>query len=159
MLPPNGSRLSCGRLARRRKGVGRESVPARAQRSVPLKRSPPGSFKRLLGAGSMHFVTDQWLRSGADYGVSSRWPARAGRVRSVREQQEQNGVLNAMGSRRDVRTPGSDGSSNSSVESRIGRGQDLQLRDVRCTGTVEADAELNESTEPGLTEELRIDRV
>src|SRR5205814_1961680 len=29
--PPNGSRLSCGRLARRRKVVGRQSVPARAQ--------------------------------------------------------------------------------------------------------------------------------
>src|SRR5438034_385894 len=30
-LRPNGSRLSCGRLARRRKGVGRQSVPARAR--------------------------------------------------------------------------------------------------------------------------------
>ena len=30
-VPPNGSRLSCGRLARRRKAVGRQSVPARAQ--------------------------------------------------------------------------------------------------------------------------------
>src|SRR5204862_7813063 len=29
--PPNGSRLSCGRPARRRKGGGRQSVPARAQ--------------------------------------------------------------------------------------------------------------------------------
>ena len=27
--PPNGSRLSCGRLARRRKGVRRQPVPAR----------------------------------------------------------------------------------------------------------------------------------
>src|SRR6184192_1109119 len=27
--PPNGSRLSCGRLARRRKGVGRSPCPAR----------------------------------------------------------------------------------------------------------------------------------
>src|SRR5439155_14957125 len=35
--PPNGSRLSCGRLARRRKSSGRQSVPARAQRSVSLK--------------------------------------------------------------------------------------------------------------------------
>ena len=33
---PNGSRLSCGRLARRRKGAGRQSVPARAQRSGSL---------------------------------------------------------------------------------------------------------------------------
>ncbi len=31
---PNGSRLSCGRLARRRKGVGRQSEPARAQHSA-----------------------------------------------------------------------------------------------------------------------------
>src|SRR2546426_9807195 len=35
--PPNGSRLSCGRLVRRRKGVGRQSVPARAQHSASLK--------------------------------------------------------------------------------------------------------------------------
>ena len=34
---PNGSRLSCGRLARRRKGEGRQSVPARAQHSASLK--------------------------------------------------------------------------------------------------------------------------
>src|SRR5256885_1429141 len=31
--PPNGSRLSCGRPARRRKSSGRQSVPARAQHS------------------------------------------------------------------------------------------------------------------------------
>src|SRR5437016_4232736 len=35
--PPNGSRLSCGRLARRRKGSGRQSVPARAQHSASFK--------------------------------------------------------------------------------------------------------------------------
>src|SRR5205809_8095678 len=35
--PPNGSRLSCGRPARRRKGAGRQSVPARAQPSAFLK--------------------------------------------------------------------------------------------------------------------------
>jgi len=29
VLPPNGSRLSCGRLARRRKIVGRSPCPAR----------------------------------------------------------------------------------------------------------------------------------
>ena len=34
MVLPNGSRLSCGRLARRRKGVGRQSEPARAQHSA-----------------------------------------------------------------------------------------------------------------------------
>ncbi len=68
-------------------------------------------------------------------------------------------MLNAMASRRHLRTPGSDRSSNGSVESRIGRGQDFQLRDVGRTGTVEPDAELNESTQPSLTEELRIDRM
>jgi len=35
-LPPNGSRLSCGRPAHRRKDVERQSVPARAQHSVSL---------------------------------------------------------------------------------------------------------------------------
>src|SRR6266446_2236213 len=35
--PPNGPRLSCGRPARRRKGSGRQSVPARAQHSASLK--------------------------------------------------------------------------------------------------------------------------
>ncbi len=34
---PNGSRLSCGRPARRRKAVGRQFVPARAQHSASLK--------------------------------------------------------------------------------------------------------------------------
>ncbi len=47
---PNGSRLSCGRLARRRKGRGRQSVPRQGHNTpLPLKRSPPASFKRLLG--------------------------------------------------------------------------------------------------------------
>src|SRR5204862_422272 len=35
--PPNGSRLSCGRIARRRKAVGRQSAPARAQHSDSFK--------------------------------------------------------------------------------------------------------------------------
>src|SRR5438094_8851437 len=35
--PPNGSRLSCGRLARQRKGVGRSPCPARAQHSDSFK--------------------------------------------------------------------------------------------------------------------------
>jgi hypothetical protein len=49
-LPPNGSRLSCGRNARRRKSSGRTSVPRQGHNTpVPLKRSPPASFKRLLG--------------------------------------------------------------------------------------------------------------
>src|SRR2546426_1259852 len=51
-LRPNGSRLSCGRLARQRKVVGRQSVPRRGHNTpVPLRRSPPVSFKRLLGSG------------------------------------------------------------------------------------------------------------
>src|SRR3989442_1148980 len=46
---PNGSRLSCGRPARRRKDVGRQSVPRQGHNTpLPLKRSPPVSFKRLL---------------------------------------------------------------------------------------------------------------
>ena len=49
-VKPNGSRLSCGRLARRRKGEGRQSVPRQGHNTpVPLERSPPASFKRLLG--------------------------------------------------------------------------------------------------------------
>src|SRR5438034_6475052 len=49
--PPNGSRLSCGRPARRRKGGGRQSVPRQGHNTpVPLKRSLPASFKRLLGS-------------------------------------------------------------------------------------------------------------
>src|SRR5438477_2208263 len=48
---PNGSRLSCGRLARWRKTVGRQSVPRQGHNTpLPLKRSPPVSFKRLLGS-------------------------------------------------------------------------------------------------------------
>src|SRR3989442_892296 len=35
--PPNGSRLSCGRPACRRKVAGRPSVPARAQHSVSFR--------------------------------------------------------------------------------------------------------------------------
>src|SRR5207302_2439694 len=47
---PNGPRLSCGRVARRRKAVGRQSVPRQGHNTpFPLKRSPPVSFKRLLG--------------------------------------------------------------------------------------------------------------
>jgi len=50
--PPNGSRLSCGRLARRRKSSGRQSVPRQGHNTpLPLRRSSPGSFKRMLGGG------------------------------------------------------------------------------------------------------------
>src|SRR5207248_2782609 len=51
--PPNGSRLSCGRIACRRKGVGTKSVPRQRHNTpIPLERSSPGSFKRMLGSGS-----------------------------------------------------------------------------------------------------------
>src|SRR5438093_10020797 len=57
--PPNGSRLSCGRLARRRKAVGRQSVARQGNNTpLPLKRSPPVSFKRLLG-GKLQF--QKWV--------------------------------------------------------------------------------------------------
>src|SRR5438034_8266896 len=50
VLLPNGSRLSCGRLARRRKGGGRQPVSRRGHNTpFPLERSSPASFKRLLG--------------------------------------------------------------------------------------------------------------
>src|SRR5207245_487435 len=45
-LLPNGSRLSCGRLARRRKAARRESVPASAQHSA----SPRAITARQLQA-------------------------------------------------------------------------------------------------------------
>ncbi len=62
-VPPNGSRLSCGRPARRRKGVGRSPWPRQGHNTpLPLERSPPVSFKRLLGAriwsrGALGFQT------------------------------------------------------------------------------------------------------
>src|SRR5438046_814644 len=46
---PNGSRLSCGQLARRRKCAGRCPCSARAQHSASFKAITPASFKRLLG--------------------------------------------------------------------------------------------------------------
>src|SRR6266566_7117997 len=48
--PPNGSRLSCGRLARRAQW-SRTIVRARPGTNtlLPLERSPPATFKRLLG--------------------------------------------------------------------------------------------------------------
>src|SRR2546425_7838 len=44
-----GIALRLGGSRPRARAVGRQSVPARAQYSVSLKRSPPASFKRLLG--------------------------------------------------------------------------------------------------------------
>ena len=50
-VAPNGSCLSCGRLASRRKSSGRQSAPGQGHNTpFPLKRSPPASFKRLLGS-------------------------------------------------------------------------------------------------------------
>ena len=58
-MQPNGSRLSCGRLARRRKGSGRQSVPRQGHNTpLPLKRPPPASFKRLLGSDERDASTD-----------------------------------------------------------------------------------------------------
>src|SRR5207248_11350363 len=49
-VTPNGSRLSCGRPARRRKAAGRSPCPARGTTlRFPLERLAPASFKRLLG--------------------------------------------------------------------------------------------------------------
>src|SRR5205823_14972897 len=45
--PPNGSRLSCGRPARRRKSSGRQSVPARAQHSASFKATSAGRAPAL----------------------------------------------------------------------------------------------------------------
>src|SRR2546426_4494944 len=62
--PPNGSRLSCGRLARRRESSERTSAPAKgANTPLPLERSPPATFKRLLGAALRHAVS--WHVNGA----------------------------------------------------------------------------------------------
>src|SRR5213079_1727325 len=58
---PTGSRLSCGRPARRRKGVGRRPCPIRGTTlGFPQKRSPPAGVKRLLGGlgGTIEEVYD-----------------------------------------------------------------------------------------------------
>jgi len=56
---PNGSRLSCGRPARRRKGVGRQSVPVRAQHSASFRaitaRQLQALVRRLPGATAPNF--------------------------------------------------------------------------------------------------------
>src|SRR6266513_1004296 len=74
---PNGSRLSCGRPARRRKGVGRQSVPRQGHNTpVPLRRSPPASFKRLLGAAMrrrLHLLPETielWVRKVVEHKMS-----------------------------------------------------------------------------------------
>ena len=58
-LLPNGSRLSCERPDHRRKGVGRQPVPRQGHNTpLPLKRSPPASFKRLLGGAACITLSD-----------------------------------------------------------------------------------------------------
>src|SRR5439155_16082816 len=65
---PNGSRLSCGRLARRRKGSGRQSVPRQGHNTpLPLKRPPPASFKRSSESAKRkgaHGVVGPWRGPG-----------------------------------------------------------------------------------------------
>src|SRR5437016_7838002 len=52
--PPNGSRLSCGRPTHRRNDRWTTGEARKGHTTpVPLRRSPPGSFKRLLGACSV----------------------------------------------------------------------------------------------------------
>src|SRR5207249_8514949 len=51
--PTNHAPSSCRLLARRRKGVGRSPSPARGHNTpLPLERSAPASFKRLLGGAA-----------------------------------------------------------------------------------------------------------
>ncbi len=51
MVPPNGSRLSCGRSARRRKVVERRRRFAGETTQLFLTCARPSGFKRLLGGG------------------------------------------------------------------------------------------------------------
>src|SRR3989442_868035 len=66
----NGSRLSCGRLVRRRKGVERQSVPARAQHSA--------SFKAIT-ARQLQALVRLRHRSAKDRLTPSRSHARRGK--------------------------------------------------------------------------------
>ncbi len=51
MRPANGSRLSCGRPVRRRRGRGRTSRARQGTtQRLPYRTKAPGSFKRMLGA-------------------------------------------------------------------------------------------------------------
>src|SRR2546425_3925277 len=70
--PPNGSRLSCGRPARRRKAGGRQSMPRQGHNTpLPLKRSPPVSFKRMLDGA---LFTDARARRAPRAAQSPRRP-------------------------------------------------------------------------------------
>jgi hypothetical protein len=74
------------------------------------------------------------------------------RVHTGGEHHEEDRVLHTGSSGRRVWVPGRDGAPYSTVESGVGRRQDLQLYHVRSSGTVEANPELHEPTDAGLTE-------
>src|SRR5437667_6295717 len=60
---PNGSRLSCGRLARRRKGSGRTSHARQGTtQRLPLKRERPPASSAPLKAQSARGRTASWGR-------------------------------------------------------------------------------------------------
>jgi len=62
--PPNGSRLSCGRLARRRKGGGRQSVPARAQHSASFRATTARQLQALVRPRPRNVSLMRSMRSG-----------------------------------------------------------------------------------------------
>ena len=53
---PNGSRLSCGRPTCRRKGVGRQAAPARAQHSPSLKTITARQLQALVRRQAGHRI-------------------------------------------------------------------------------------------------------
>src|SRR5437667_12307218 len=69
MPRPNGSRSTCGRLARRRKDVGRQSVPARAQHSA--------SFKAITARQLQALVRRRPSQAGWSYNKPARYRIRA----------------------------------------------------------------------------------
>src|SRR6266581_8058264 len=69
---PNGSRLSCGRLARQRKVVGRQSVPARAQRSASLKAITARQLQALVRRQPSYGVTRSSNPNGVHVLLASR---------------------------------------------------------------------------------------
>jgi len=61
-VQPNGSRLSCGRLARRRKSSGRTSRARQGTtQRLPLKRERPPASKRLLGARLIRAALSRYM--------------------------------------------------------------------------------------------------
>ena len=57
---PNGSRLSCGRLPRRRKGIGRQSVPARVQHSGSTRAITARQLQALVRRHVMKADPSTW---------------------------------------------------------------------------------------------------